>query len=48
MLSSEIIGSSALLVVISIVCLYLYLKRRLSRPLTLRQRLLASGSVNRA
>ena len=47
MLLLEIVGSGAF-AVISIVCLYLHFKRRLSRPLTLRHRLLASGSVNRA
>jgi len=48
MLSSELIAYCVLLVVVSMAVLCIHIKRRLSRPLTLRHRLLASGSVNRA
>lgn len=48
MQSLEIVVGGVLLVLGLVVALYVSVKRRRARPATLRHRLLASGSVNRA
>jgi len=48
MQSTEITACAILLVLMLVVVLYVRVKRRWSRPSTLRHRLLTSGSVNRA
>lgn len=47
MASTEIL-LYGLLIAVLMAGLYIRAKRRLSRPLSLRHRLLASGSINRA